>query len=618
MIGPVSTSGRAMMASLQQAIQKGMPPDQAIQYVKSMATQGVAPLADLYAMMNQFQRLKQQPVQAPQTPPTIKDQLNMLDQQQQMQAQQGNIQQMQAPAPAGVPMDRGLGAIDAGNMEYPAFAGGGIVAFSNGREVVGQPTDIENEVKRILAKSPYFRTAEENEVLRTAGMQLSKRTVGAPVKFPGADLAKRIVDPSNLTNFTGTIDVRALEPDVAPVPEQPTAPAKPAAPAGTPVDMMGDIAKRRSDDLLSVASPFARPEDRMKTAFDLMSTRKESEPAPPQRDQVRTGTGRAATTTTTAPREDGLSQFEREVPDLEKIRSERIERERANKTGQFSQADQEMAAFIKEQKEQFGASEKEARNNFWINAGASLMANRSPSFLTALGQSVKENYGNLVGDLKALKKEQQAYRLQEIQLRRAQEQAMQSGDEKDIARYETMYERAQNTNFQVYKLRSEIQQKVLDRASSERIAQMRAAGSGDLATQYMSQWEAIQKMPEGADKDKAMAAWQQKLDASRTVQGAVTASGASAQSDRQRAVASAVSDVQKTGEYEKARRAYYSDSTSEADKAKAYAKMQKMEQDAMASVGRVFNIPLNTGYVPTIGGGAGGAGSGPTTSGWFD
>jgi hypothetical protein len=29
-------------------------------------------------------------------------------------------------------MDRGLGAIDAGRMEYPQFAGGGIVAFSNG------------------------------------------------------------------------------------------------------------------------------------------------------------------------------------------------------------------------------------------------------------------------------------------------------------------------------------------------------------------------------------------------------------------------------------------------------------------------------------------------------
>lgn len=132
MIGPVSGTGRAMMSSLQQAIAKGMPPDQAVQYVKSMATQGVAPLADLYAMMNQFQRLKQPQVQPPQTPPTIKDQLNALDQQQQMP--QGNIQQMQAGPPAAQPMDRGLGAIDAGLMEYPKFVGGGIVAFDNGGE----------------------------------------------------------------------------------------------------------------------------------------------------------------------------------------------------------------------------------------------------------------------------------------------------------------------------------------------------------------------------------------------------------------------------------------------------------------------------------------------------
>jgi hypothetical protein len=120
MIGPVSGTGRAMMASLQQAIQKGMPPDQAIQYVKSMATQGVAPLTDLYAMMNQFQRLKQQPVQAPQTPPTIRDQLNMAEQQQ--------AQQQMA-------MQQGLGGLPAPAMEQAQFAGGGIVAFDEGGEV---------------------------------------------------------------------------------------------------------------------------------------------------------------------------------------------------------------------------------------------------------------------------------------------------------------------------------------------------------------------------------------------------------------------------------------------------------------------------------------------------
>lgn len=145
MFGPVSGTGRAMMASLQQAMQKGMPPDQAIQYVKSMATQGVAPMADLYAMMNQFQRLKQQQVKPPQTPPTIRDQLNILDQQQQMQRdttdRSGGLGSLGGPTSyAGQqeaqPMDRGLGAIDAGRMEYPQFAGGGIVAFAGGGDVI--------------------------------------------------------------------------------------------------------------------------------------------------------------------------------------------------------------------------------------------------------------------------------------------------------------------------------------------------------------------------------------------------------------------------------------------------------------------------------------------------
>ena len=135
MIGPVSGTGRAMMASLQQAIQKGMPPDQAIQYVKSMATQGVAPLADLYAMMNQFQRLKQQPVQAPQTPPTIRDQLNMAEQQQ--------AQQQMA-------MQQGLGGMPAPVMEQAQFAGGGIVAFAAGSEdAVSSEGGVEAEIERL-------------------------------------------------------------------------------------------------------------------------------------------------------------------------------------------------------------------------------------------------------------------------------------------------------------------------------------------------------------------------------------------------------------------------------------------------------------------------------------
>ena len=115
MIGPVSGTGRAMMASLQQAMSKGMPVDQAIAYVKSMAQQGVAPLTDLYAMLNQFQRLKQPPARPP-VGATIRDQ----------------IAQESAGRAAQEAMSQGIGGLDAGTLETAKFAGGGIVAFADG------------------------------------------------------------------------------------------------------------------------------------------------------------------------------------------------------------------------------------------------------------------------------------------------------------------------------------------------------------------------------------------------------------------------------------------------------------------------------------------------------
>lgn len=117
MIGPVSGTGRAMMSSLQQAMSKGMPADQAIAYVKSMAMDGIAPLTDLYSMMMQFQRLKE-PQRRPPEGGNIRQQLNMIE----------NMQD---------PMQQGLGGMDAGTMEEPGFAGGGIVAFQQGGPMPG-------------------------------------------------------------------------------------------------------------------------------------------------------------------------------------------------------------------------------------------------------------------------------------------------------------------------------------------------------------------------------------------------------------------------------------------------------------------------------------------------
>lgn len=147
MIGPVSETGRTMMSSLQQAISKGMPPDQAVQYVKSMAVDGVAPLADLYAMMMQFQRLKQPQHQMPEGG-TLRDQLNMLE-------------NARGAAP---PMEQGLGGMDAGAMENPSFAGGGIVAFQQGgmpSAVPLDPTDPEYAKKIMQYYGQFGRPKQE-------------------------------------------------------------------------------------------------------------------------------------------------------------------------------------------------------------------------------------------------------------------------------------------------------------------------------------------------------------------------------------------------------------------------------------------------------------------------
>ena len=142
-MGPISGTGRAMMASLNSAVQKGMPVDQAIAYVKSMAKDGVAPLVDLYAMLNQYQRLQQQQVKPPQTPPTIRDQMNMMEQQQAQQAQ----------------MQQGLGGLDTGVMENAQFAGGGIVNFQKGGLTAAEREELANLRRLEQAGAPTLSSS---------------------------------------------------------------------------------------------------------------------------------------------------------------------------------------------------------------------------------------------------------------------------------------------------------------------------------------------------------------------------------------------------------------------------------------------------------------------------
>jgi len=144
MISPFNPIVNAMMASYQQAMSKGMPPDQAAVYVKSLAQQDIAPFVDLPALLKQVQQLKQVPVQRPQTP-NVRQQVESLSQAMQPSRGLGAIRSGgMSRGPAVDPMMRGIGAMDAGAMENPrGFRAGGIVAFAgedNKQLVQDQPT----------------------------------------------------------------------------------------------------------------------------------------------------------------------------------------------------------------------------------------------------------------------------------------------------------------------------------------------------------------------------------------------------------------------------------------------------------------------------------------------
>ena len=171
---------KAMMQSYQMAMSKGMPPDQAEAYVKSLTQSNIAPLVDLPAMLRKFSQLKQPQVQSPQTQ-TIFDQVNSLTRMPgrerglsaiapQMMAQMPQIAQ-QAPA-----MQRGIGGMDAGAMENPrGFNSGGIIAFQEGGASTAKPIvaanlpqprstqDIYNYYADIMAQGqvPIFKSEEE-------------------------------------------------------------------------------------------------------------------------------------------------------------------------------------------------------------------------------------------------------------------------------------------------------------------------------------------------------------------------------------------------------------------------------------------------------------------------
>ena len=594
MIGPVSETGRTMMASLQQAIQKGMPPDQAIQYVKGMATQGVAPLADLYSMMNQFQRLKQQQAKPPQTPPTIRDQLNMMDQQQQIpqQTPQGGIAHLQAPPPADQPMDRGLGAIDAGLMEYPQFAGGGMVALAGGGDVVA----FQNQ--GLVPEGKYEFTDDLSS--QVPGYMTSDMDIVSFVKaqIPNFDSLspeqKAAVLKAKEPEYVRARQARLKLRDRGVVQD-----AAAAAPTQAPADQQLDF--RNQNMAFAAPNPFDSTDKQLGDVFSQKAIRPAD--TAPAAEKPRAPAPRRET----APKADRFADFRYEKPDLAAIRSEREERQRTQKTGAYSQADADLAAYIDEQKKQ-GGDTKEAYRNFWVMTGASLMANKSPNFLQALGESVKENYGGLVKDLKQLKDDTKAYRLEEIRLRQAKERALETGDAADQSRYDSLLQRHENRQFDIFKTELDIEQKAIGRQHEVALAQLRSSGNDRQADRLMNAWRAAQAEADPNKKRQLLDAYNAELEATRDVTEASTATGVGAGIRAETAADTRVANLAKDPIYNRAYRDSQNPELTEDERRKAEEVMRVKEQQARGTMGAGPRVDQGL---------SGGAYTGPySTSGW--
>lgn len=431
---------------------------------------------------NSQQQIAQQP---PAAPPTVAQQYDsMLAQQQAVPMQQ---------------QDAGLAAMPNPAMDRANFAEGGIVAFKKGGW------------GEFLFPGAYDESGEIEPWAAGIANALTPRSSGASV----IRQAKQLRAEGKVQEAMALLAANRISPEQAFGGVQAVAPpAQAAAPVAAPAPA-------------AQASP---------SGFDLMAeraregVRQDSDVAAAPAADVEKPVRRAPA----KPAEDPYAQFMPEKPKTEaELREARLERERAGGYGQFSQATADEKAFIEDRKKQAGQDEKTARKDFWVMLGASLLGNRSPYFATALGESVKENYGNLIKDLRGLKKEQDSIKLLEIQLRRAQETAAQSGDEKDRSEAQRLGAEYRNAGFQIQKHKDDLAEKVLDRKSKETIAGLSRMGNQRMADEFMSQWDAIQKESDPAKRSEMTAAFESRLNAAENIIKKTTSGGVTAETNRQ-------------------------------------------------------------------------------------
>lgn len=471
--------------------------------VPFLVSQGQPELAGLIARkirVDNAAKVQQQMMQQPPAaPPTVAQQYEM-----------AAAQQAQQARPAMPPQGAGLAAMPNPAMDKASFAGGGIVAFQKGGWgeflVPGAYTE-EGELEPWAAGIANALTPRESG----ASVIKQAQTLRAQGRMQEALalLAQNKINPRQAFGAEIPATATAQRPVAAPA----------AASAQIPAESAG-------------------------SAFDLMAARaRENIPqgppveeavAAPAEDTARPPARRPAARPAARPAEDPYAKFMPEKPKTEEeLRAARMERERAGGYGQFSQATADEKAFIEDRKKQAGQDEKTARKDFWVMLGASLLGNRSQYFSTALGESVKENYGNLIKDLRGLKKEQDSIKLLEIQLRRAQENAAQTGDKEDRAEAQRLSTEYRNAGFQIQKHRDELTEKVLDRKSRETIASLSRMGNQRMADEFMAQWDAIQKEPDESKKSRMTVAFENRLNAAENIIKKTTSGGVTAETNRE-------------------------------------------------------------------------------------
>ena len=184
-------------------------------------------------------------------------------------------------APPGAPMQQPMtgapmGGMFRGGMTRMANGGltpGGIVYMQQGRTVPS-----EEEVRRILAKSPYQRTAEENELLRAAGRTLTQRrldpdgivsraesALASPfIRRATTDGAYRLSDEDLAAagERTGAVNERIYRALGGRQYVEPTPAAPAAAPAAAPgpVDFMAAQSQPQMNFNMPLTAPVAAPQ----------------------------------------------------------------------------------------------------------------------------------------------------------------------------------------------------------------------------------------------------------------------------------------------------------------------------------------------------------------------